>query len=93
MEIVSRESFNRDRKDKYREYQAAGVREYWLVDPDHRRAEFFRLGADGQYHPAPPDDQGIFHSEALPGFWLKTDWLWQDPLPDEVDVLRELGVL
>ena len=93
VEIVSPENLIRDREVKYREYEAALVPEYWLIDAERRRGEFFRLGAAGQYHPVPPDEQGIFHSEAFPGFWLKTDWLWQDPLPDENDVLGELGVL
>jgi len=64
-----------------------------LIDQERRRAEFFSLGADGRYHPVPVDGRDVFRSEVLPDFWLKTDWLWQDPLPDEIDVLRELGVL
>ncbi len=26
-------------------------------------------------------------------FWLRVDWLWEDPLPRVLDVVRELGVL
>jgi Uma2 family endonuclease len=93
VEILSPESSTHDRKIKYSEYEAAGVREYWLIDPDHRRADFLRLGAGGRYHPETPDEHGVFRSAAFPGFWLKTDWLWQDPLPSEIDVLREMGVV
>ena len=93
VEILSPESYIRDRKIKYGEYEAAGVREYWLIDPDRRPAEFFRLGTDGRYHPEAPDEQGVFRSEAFPGFWLKGAWLWQDPLPSIILPLRELGVL
>lgn len=93
VEILSPESYIRDRKIKYGEYEAAGVREYWLIDPDRRQAEFFRLGADGRYHLETPDMQGVFRSEAFPGFWLKSAWLWQDPLPSIISPLRELGVL
>ncbi|HUW65609.1 MAG TPA: Uma2 family endonuclease [Spirochaetia bacterium] len=92
VEIVSPESATRDRKIKFNEYQAAGVKEYWLIDPGHRQAEFFRLGPDDRYHPATLDEQGVFRSEAFFGFWLKSEWLWQDPLPLEIDVLREMGV-
>ena len=33
IEILDDESIKRDRDDKFYEYQEAGVREYWLVDP------------------------------------------------------------
>jgi hypothetical protein len=36
---------------------------------------------------------GIFHSTVLPGLWFKPDWLWQEPLPDPIELLKELGVL
>jgi len=81
VEVVSPESESRDYQEKYEEYEAAGVGEYWLVDPDRRRADFFRLGADGRFHPVTPDEQGVYHSEAFPGFRFHVDWLWRDPLP------------
>jgi len=93
VEITSPESCVRDRQVKYNEYQAAGVKEYWLIDPDRRRAEFYRLGADGRYRLIPADSKGVFRSEAFPGFWLKTGWLWQEPLPSVVSYLKELGVM
>ena len=92
VEIVSPESAERDRRDKYFEYEAAGVPEYWLLDPDQRRADFHRLGPDRRYHPAPVNASGVFHSEAVPGFWLRVAWLWQEPLP-ELEAVRELGLL
>ena len=69
------------------------MKEYWLIDPDRRRAEFYRLGADGRYRLIPADSKGVFRSEAFPGFWLKTGWLWQEPLPSVVSYLKELGVM
>ncbi|MDA8333434.1 MAG: Uma2 family endonuclease [Peptococcaceae bacterium] len=86
VEIVSPDSRTRDRRDKYGEYEAAEVGEYWLIDPERRKAEFFRLGADGRFYPETLDAQGIFRSKTLPGFWLNTGWLWQDPLPAVEDI-------
>jgi Uma2 family endonuclease len=93
IEIVSPESVSRDRGKKFVEYEAAGIREYWLIDPDRQQAEFYQLTADGHYRPATLDDEGLFHSTVLPDFWLKGTWLWQEPLPKVLEVAKVLGVL
>ena len=66
-----------------------GVREYWLLDPQTRQAEFLQLGADGRYHPMPLDADGIFRSQVLSDWWLRVDWLWEGSRPGLVNVLRE----
>ena len=93
VEILSPESRSCDRIDKFYEYERAGIPEYWLVDPDGRRAEFFQLTASGRFESAPPSDDGIYRSATVPGFWLRMAWLWQEPLPPVLDVLRELGLV
>ncbi len=93
IEIVSPESRKRDRKVKFAEYQIAGIGEYWLIDPDSRTADFYQLDEDGTYEAAALDEEGFYHSRAVAGFRLRTDWLWQSPLPATLDVLRELKVL
>ena len=91
IEITSRESTGRDRGEKYVEYEAAGVREYWLIDPERQQADFYRLGDNGRYRSISPDTDGFFHSEIITGFRLRVEWLWE--LPDEFEVLRQLGEL
>ncbi len=93
IEIVSPESVGRDRGEKFVEYEAAGVREYWLIDPDRQQAEFYQLSATGRYHLLFSGDVGRFQSVVLPGFWLEVEWLWQEPLPKVLVVARELGLL
>ena len=93
VEIISKESIDRDRGAKFVEYEAAGVSEYWLIDPIREQAEFYRRGADNHYHPVLPDDEGIYHSEAVEGFWLRVSWLWQEPLPPVLEIWRELNLL
>jgi Uma2 family endonuclease len=90
VEIVSPESVERDREKKFGEYQAGGVREYWLIDPDIKAADFYQLDGSGVYQPVRPDAAGIYHSRELPDFWLRVEWLWQDPLPDPVRALLEV---
>jgi Uma2 family endonuclease len=93
VEITSPESFARDRGEKYVEYEAAGVKEYWLIDPDRQQAEFYRLGEDGRYRLHTAGAGGVYHSEVIPGLRLKTAWLWQDPPPAGVEALREIGAI
>ncbi len=45
IEIVSSSSATRDRGTKYGEYEAGGVREYWIIDLDTKRADFLVLDA------------------------------------------------
>jgi Uma2 family endonuclease len=88
VEVISPGSQSVDRGDKYYEYEAGGVREYWLIDPKRKQAEFYVRGRDRHYHLAPIDD-GVFHSTVLKGLWLKVDWLWQNPRPSVLAVLKE----
>lgn len=54
VEVVSPDSIGRDRGEKFVEYEAAGVPEYWLVDPDRGQVEAYHRGTDGRYHPIRP---------------------------------------
>jgi Uma2 family endonuclease len=89
VEIISRDSRARDRGDKFYEYEQGGIREYWLLDYLRRQAEFYQLGADGIYRLVPVGEDGIYRSAVLEGLWLKVEWLWQEPLPPLIHVLRE----
>ena len=89
IEIVSPESRARDRGDKFYEYEQGGVREYWLLDPQRKQAEFYQLGEDGIYHLATIAQDGIYRSVVLKGLEMKVDWLWQEPLPLLLSVLKE----
>ena len=40
IEVISPESRNRDRRDKFSEYAQAGVSEYWMIDESHKSAQF-----------------------------------------------------
>jgi Uma2 family endonuclease len=93
IEIVSPDSIARDRGEKFVEYEAAGVIEYWLIDPLRQQAELYQLADDGRYRLIPPDAEGVYYSRVLTGFRLRPDWLWLEPLPKVLHVARELGLL
>ncbi|HEY3281721.1 MAG TPA: Uma2 family endonuclease [Armatimonadota bacterium] len=88
IEVVSPESAARDRGEKFYEYEQAGVAEYWLIDPIRKLAEFYEVDSGGHYRAASLTD-GIYRSSVLPGFWLREEWLWQEPLPKVPEVLKE----
>lgn len=79
VEVVSIDSLVRDQRDKFLEYEAAGVREYWLIDEYHESARFYLLGADGRYREAALSDDGTYASTVLPGLWLPVKRLWYEP--------------
>ncbi|MEJ7638032.1 MAG: Uma2 family endonuclease [Singulisphaera sp.] len=89
MEIVSPDSVARDWREKYLDYQAAGVREYWVIDPLSRNVEADTL-TEEVYRRIEEAD-GRIASLVLPGFFLRPAWLWQEPLPRVRDVLQELA--
>ena len=91
--IITSDSIARDRGDKFVEYEAGSVTEYWLIDPLRQQAEFYQLAADGRYRLVLPDAGGTYHSRVVSGFRLRPAWLWAEPLPKVLDVARELGLL
>lgn len=89
MEVVSPDSETRDWETKYREYEAAGVREYWVIDPLAEEAALYVLSDSGKYEQV-DEREGWLASTAAPGFRLKTSWLWPATRPKAIDALREL---
>jgi hypothetical protein len=45
MEVVSHDSQARDWREKYHDYEAAGVREYWIIDPATSAGDVRTVGA------------------------------------------------
>ena len=93
IEILSRSTLHDDRVVKKAVYEHAGVSEYWVIHPDRFLTEFYRL-TGLSYQLVLADDDGIYRSEAVPGFWLRLAWLWpEEGEPDPLGALRELGVI
>lgn len=90
VEIVSPDSVTRDYREKLAEYEAAGIPEYWIVDPRRSEARFYQLGKDGKYSLGPIDEDGIYTSSVVTGFRLRVSWLWQRPMPTIDEALADL---
>jgi Uma2 family endonuclease len=92
IEIVSQGSVSEDRVRKFTEYEKAGVREYWLIDPRSRKqqADFYVLGEDGFFHSQPIEDNGVYRSTVISDFWFNVDWLFGEELPPAQSALAEI---
>ena len=91
IEMLSPESIGRDRGDKFYEYERAGIPEYWLIDPETQRAEFYQLDGQGRYQLVPATVDGTYRACVLPNFWLEVAWLWLEPLPSVERTLLEIA--
>lgn len=93
VEVVSPESVARDTQDKFEEYEAAGVNEYWIIDYNRRTANFYGFDKDRKYQLLHFSADGRFESCVIKGLWIKTDWLWQEELPSLIEVLKDWKIV
>ncbi len=70
VEIISPSSIYQDRVMKRNDYEASGVREYWLIDPKNQSIEVYEL-ANGTFQLVViAAEKGKVHSKLLEGFEL-----------------------
>ena len=94
IEVISDDSVSRDRIVKFAEYEAAGVREYWIVDPREGRQSVEAWLLDGgRYRPIAPDERGRLASAVIPGFVVDPSWLEPAMLLDPQRALAEAMAL
>ena len=88
VEIVSRDSVERDYISKLNVYESAGVSEYWIIDPLKKETTFYHL-ADAGYEELPLTGT-VFHSRVLDGFHVDTRLFWDDDRPAVFGLLQDL---
>lgn len=78
MEVVSggREDRRRDLVVKRAEYAGAGIREYWIVDPDERMITVLHLDGDRYNEHGRFTDDAIASSMLLPDFTVPVSDVW-----------------
>lgn len=78
VEVVSPTNPGHDRRTKYDLYAEAGVREYWIVDPDDCIVDIYTLHSDRVYVPFGHFERGAdIQSDLLPGLRIAMDDLCQ----------------
>jgi Uma2 family endonuclease len=91
IEVLSRGTRSHDLKTKAANYAAHGVREYWAVDPEARSLlRHVRSRPSSRSYETIRHRRGTISSQAVPGFWLDVSWLWQRPLPRELECLERI---
>lgn len=49
------------------------------------------MSEKGHYEAIFTGGEGVFHSQVFAGFWLRVEWLWQEPMPPVDDILLEIS--
>ena len=92
-EVVSPESQSRDRREKFEQYEAGGVREYWILDPLSERVEAYRLEEGAGGYVEIPVVEGKVGSTVVAGFYFRPEWMAAGRLPKLVAAAREFGLV
>ncbi len=77
VEVLSPSSGTIDRRDKFRQYEAAGVANYWMLDPKKKSMEGFKLSG-AKYLPAgSASGEGTIHLPPFDDLAIPLGELWQ----------------
>jgi len=75
----------RDTIIKKAEYAKAGIKEYYILDAQRERTQFFRLNKTRSIYKAiKPQKGGIIKSKVLPGFQFRIEDLFGKPSIEEM---------
>ena len=86
VEILSPATRDYDLGDKRRIYEDAGIPELWFVDLAQSRVLIERPAG----RRISEVQTGRANCEALAGFWIESDWLWQSDVPNVYDCLNQI---
>lgn len=70
VEVLSEGTKDRDRGIKFRDYEAHGVQEYWIIDPEEESIEQYFLH-EGSFKLHLKAGRGLIESRAVPGFSIE----------------------
>ncbi len=73
---------------KEADYRSIGVPEIWFIDQQRKQVRVLRKGREGYEEKVMR--KGVLKSEVVEGFWVKVEWLFKKPLPNELETLQRL---
>lgn len=89
IEVVSSTSSATDYGNKFTEYEQAGVKEYWIIDPLRKSATFYCLSDENLYQQQAIADES-YQTPLLSGLKIHVPTLWQTPLPDIIQTVKSV---
>lgn len=88
LELMSLQKSEVNYREKRPLYREAGVKEIWFVNPELKEIIIDRLR--GRYYVTVTKSSGRVESTVIKGFWIQAEWLWDDPLPNAMQCLRDI---
>jgi len=82
IEILSPSNHKHDRVTKRHKYEQAGVKEYWLLDPENSLLEVVLLGEGGMYHSTIYTDDAVVKINVLDDLEINLAELFADSWVD-----------
>jgi Uma2 family endonuclease len=90
-EALSPHSVDLDLGLKFAAYEAHGVQEYWVLDPEDLAHRFFQRQGELLVEYARGEE--MIRSHAIPGFWVQRNWLNPEQLPPVTECLERIKAL
>ncbi len=87
VEVLSEGTEKRDRGIKFQDFEAHGVQEYWIIDPDEESVEQYFL-QNGKFKLHLKASQGIIESRAVQGFSINIRAIFDEQ--ENMKALRQL---
>ena len=88
VEVLSPSTEALDRGIKFEDYAAHEVGEYWIIDPDAKTVEQYRMGSDEKYELILKSSSGVIRSTVIVGFEIPIIAIFDDQ--ENLKTLRAL---
>lgn len=86
VEIVSKNSVQKDLHEKFELYESTGVKEYWIVHPNDKSLTIFFLDDKGKYIASKPLTIGdVTNSKVLNDLHLNLDEIFEDIMKEPME--------
>jgi Uma2 family endonuclease len=88
VEVLSAGTRRHDLEKKRPLYHEHRVPECWFVDQQNQEIIVDYL--EGETYHSKTVNTGRVESKIISGFWIEAEWLWPEPLPDELEILGKI---